>query len=159
MPEYPRPLVRPRRGINLIELLGALALSGILLAMGAPRLSSIRDKGAVRSAKQQLNSYLVAARSAAMRSGVAASFHVTGDTIWVTSESTTGASQSVAAPLVLSSASMPLTVTSPVTYVRFNSRGFATNLDGNKVFRVVRAGYSDSVCVSRLGNVSSLCGF
>lgn len=158
MPQNRRTVVRLRRGFNIIELLAALAFMSILLAMGAPKLLTLRDRGAVRSAKQQVSGYLQTARATAVREGTAATFHASGDTVWVTAESTGGATTVLGSPIPLAS-EFAVSLAAGSGTVRFNSRGFATNLAANQVFRVTRAGFSDSVCVSRLGTITSQCGF
>lgn len=157
MPQNRRTVVRLRRGFNIIELLAALAFMSILLAMGAPKLLTLRDRGAVRSAKQQVSGYLQTARATAVREGSAATFHASGDTVWVTAESG-GSTTVLGSPIPLSS-EFAVSLAAGAGTVRFNSRGFATNLAANQVFRVTRAGFSDSVCVSRLGTITSQCGF
>lgn len=157
MPETCRGAVRPRRGFNLIELLFALTLLGILLAFGAPRLATAREHAAVRSARQQVQGYLAAAREAARQRGSAAVFHVntSASSIWVVG---TPATDTIAARRSLAS-EFAVETSSNVSEVRFNSRGFATNLAGTGVIRVSRNGFTDSVCVSRLGAVTTRCGF
>ncbi|HEX6252307.1 MAG TPA: GspH/FimT family pseudopilin [Gemmatimonadaceae bacterium] len=150
-------MVRLRRGFNIIELLAALAFMSILLVMGAPKLLTLRDRGAVRSAKQQVSGYLQTARATALREGTPATFHASGDTVWVTAESG-GSTTVLGSPIPLAS-EFAVTLAAGSGTVRFNSRGFATNLAANQVFRVTRAGFSDSVCVSRLGTITSQCGF
>ncbi|HUF65468.1 MAG TPA: GspH/FimT family pseudopilin [Gemmatimonadaceae bacterium] len=158
MLENRRTVVRPRQGFNIIELLAALAFMSILLVIGAPKLLTLRDRGAVRSAKQQVSGYLAAARATAMREGTAASFHASGDTVWVSAENTAGGTAIVGSAIPLSS-EFAVSLAAGANTVRFNSRGFATNLAANQVFRVTRAGFSDSICVSRLGTITSQCGF
>lgn len=158
MLENRRTVVRQRQGFNIIELLAALAFMSLLLAIGAPKLLTLRDRGAVRSAKQQVAGYLVAARAAAMREGRAASFNASGDTVWVSLETATGPALVVGSPIPLSS-EYSVSLAAGSNTVRFNSRGFATNLVSNQVYRVTRSGFSDSVCVSRLGTITSQCGF
>lgn len=157
MPQNRRTVVRLRRGFNIIELLAALAFMSILLVMGAPKLLTLRDRGAVRSAKQQVSGYLQTARATALREGTPATFHASGDTVWVTAESG-GSTTVLGSPIPLAS-EFAVTLAAGSGTVRFNSRGFATNLAANQVFRVTRAGFSDSVCVSRLGTITSQCGF
>jgi Tfp pilus assembly protein FimT len=158
MLENRRTVVRPRQGFNIIELLASLAFMSLLLVIGAPKLLTLRDRGAVRSAKQQVTGYLAAARATAIREGRAATFHASGDTVWVSRENQAGTAIVVGSPIPLKS-EFAVSLSTGASTVRFNPRGFATNLASSRVFRVTRAGFSDSVCVSRLGTITSQCGF
>jgi prepilin-type N-terminal cleavage/methylation domain-containing protein len=156
MLETRRGGVRPRPGFNMIELLFALLLLGILFTFGAPRLAAAREHAAVRSARQQVQGYLQTARATAMQRGTPAIFHASSvaGSIWVVDNS----ADTVASKRSLAS-EYDVTLSSSVAEVRFNSRGFATNLAGNGVIKVTRNGYSDSLCVSRLGAITARCGF
>ena len=55
-----------RAGHTLIELVVALALMAILLSMAAPRLGTLRDRAAVRSATTEMAAILASARRSAM---------------------------------------------------------------------------------------------
>lgn len=133
----------------------ALVVMGILLGMLGPRLGSIRDRGAVRSGKQQVSAYLATARAAAIRRGRPATFHAASNSIWVTVGADT-----VGSRIALGDEySITLSSASAIDSVRFDARGFATNLPGTQIFRVTRGVYRDSVCVSRAGMIARRCGF
>ncbi len=58
-----------RRGASLLELLLALVVLAILLAIALPRLGAIGDAAALRAARSDLVTALDAARGAALRLG------------------------------------------------------------------------------------------
>ena len=143
-----------RRGFTFIELVVAVSLMGMLLAILGPRIGATRDRGAVRSAKQKVSAYLATTRAAAIRRGRPATFHASGGSIWVS----IGGTDTVAARISLGE-EYSVVFEATTDSVRFDARGFATNIPGTQVFRLRRAAYSDSVCVSRGGLIASRCGF
>lgn len=138
----------------MVELVVVVALMGILMAILGPRIGATRDRGAVRSAKQKVSAYLATTRAAAIRRGRPATFHATNGHVWVS----VGGTDTVAAPVSLSD-EYSVTFEATTDSVRFDARGFATNVPGTQVFRLTRSGYSDSVCVSRGGLIGARCGF
>lgn len=134
-----------------------MVVMGILAAVAMPKLTGIRRNAAVRSAKQQVGAYLATARSAAIRRGRPTTFHIDGNTIWITSERPGTPIDTVARPIPLDS-EYAVTLSAIVNTVRFDARGFPTNLAGRQVFGVAAGGFSDSVCISR-GGLVGRCGF
>lgn len=59
------------RGMTLIELLTVLAVTGVLVAMAAPRLAGGADRWLVREAREELVGLLYQARMEARRHGQA----------------------------------------------------------------------------------------
>jgi prepilin-type N-terminal cleavage/methylation domain-containing protein len=152
----PLDLFHGRRGFTFVEVLLVMALMGIILAIGVPKLANAQRHGTVRTSTQKVQSYLVTARLTAMRRGQPTTFHAIGNDIWITSETTAGVTDTVGRRISLGS-ELGVTLTADVPTVRFTSRGF-TDLNGRTMFRVARTGYADSVCVSRAGIVGR-CGF
>jgi hypothetical protein len=54
-------------------------------------------------------------------------------------------------------ASFGVSVTPSTDSILFDSRGMASNLAGSRVYVLTRNGLKDSVCVSRLGQISRNC--
>lgn len=142
----------------MVELIVTVSILGILVAMGLPELAKLRDRSAVRSAKQQVGAYLAIARAAAIRRGGTAQFHAADNRIWVTSAGNGTASDTVG-PAIPMHAEFSVVLAATADSIVFDARGVATNLMGTQTFRVARAGYSDSVCVSRGGMIGPRCGF
>lgn len=144
-----------RPGFTLIELMIAVVLMGIIAAIAAPRLASIRDKASVRAATQQVGAYVATARAAAIRRGMRANFKTRADTMWI--EIQQPGAPEIIAPRIPLSATFNVTMTSTTDSIVFDARGFAINLDGTKTFVVSRSSVRDSICVTRLGMVSPKC--
>lgn len=139
----------------MVELMIAVVVMGIIMAVGAPKLGGIRDRASVRSATQQIGAYVATTRAAAIRRGLRANFKIRSDTMWVEVQQPGGAE--VVAPPIPLSQTFNVTVTSPKDSIVFDSRGFAIYPAEMLKFIVRRASASDSTCVTRLGMISPKC--
>ena len=150
----PKPAVGDRRrgGFTFVELLIAISVAGILMAIVFPKLAPMRERGAVRSSKQLLESYLATARQTAIRRSAHATFHIEGNVAWVSVDNGT----KLVEPKADLSSQHGLVVSSPITSVTFNPRGLS-RLNGEQRIHLTRGALSDSVCISLLGTVGR-CG-
>ena len=139
----------------MVELMIAVVVMGIIMAVGAPKLNAIRDRAAVRSATQQVGAYVATARAAAIRRGMRANFKTKGDTMWI--EIQQPGAPEVIAPRIPLRETFNVSMTSTTDSIVFDARGFAVNLASTQKFVVTRALASDSTCVTRLGMVSPKC--
>jgi type II secretory pathway pseudopilin PulG len=139
----------------MVELMIAVVVMGIIMAVGAPKLNAIRDQAAVRSATQQVGAYVATARAAAIRRGMRANFKTQGDTMWI--EIQQPGAPEVIAPRIPLRETFNVTMTSTTDSIVFDARGFAVNLNSTQKFVVTRSSVSDSTCVTRLGMVSPKC--
>lgn len=140
----------------MVELMIAVAVMGIIMAVGMPKLGAIRDQASVRSATQQIGAYVATTRAAAIRRGMRANFKTRADTMWIEIQQP-GVPELIAPPIPLS-ATFNVTVTATgQDSIVFDARGFAANLPGTQKYVVSRAAARDSVCVTRLGMVSPGC--
>lgn len=139
----------------MIELMIAIVLMGIIMAVGAPKLGNIRDRASVRSATQQIGAYVATTRAAAIRRGMRANFKMSADTMWIEIQQP-GAPELIAPPIPLS-ATFNVTVTSLTDSIVFDARGFAIYPAATSKFVVARALARDSMCVTRLGMVTPKC--
>lgn len=133
----------------------AVVVMGMIMAIGAPKLASIRDEAAVRSAAQQIGAYVATARAAAIRRGLRANFKTRADTMWVEIQQP-GAPEAIVPRIPLSD-TFNVSVQSTADSITFDARGFAVGLNGTQTFTVTRAAARDSICVTRLGMVSRTC--
>jgi prepilin-type N-terminal cleavage/methylation domain-containing protein len=142
-----------RRGFSLAEILMCLVLVALITKLSLPKIVSMREKNAVRAAKLQLASQIATARNAAIRRSQKSTF------AWQSGEALakvgpTGTETVVGSRVRFTS--MRVTVT-PQENIEFDARGFATNLTARKVYRFTRNGVTDSMCVSRVGQISRYC--
>jgi prepilin-type N-terminal cleavage/methylation domain-containing protein len=145
--------MRNRRGFSMTEVLVVLVLIALIMKMSFPKIIAIRERNAVRAAKLQLVSQITTARAAAIRRSQPSTF------TWQSGEALakvgpTGTENVVSGRVRL--AAMQVTVT-PTDDIQFDPRGFATNLTARKVYRFTRNNYTDSLCVSKLGQISRYC--
>jgi type II secretory pathway pseudopilin PulG len=139
----------------MIELMIAVVLMGIIMAVGMPKIGAMRDRASVRSAKQQIGAYVATTRAAAIRRGMRANFKLSGDSMWIEIQQP-GAPEMIAPPVPLKE-TFNVDVTTLTDSIVFDARGFAISLGGTQTFVVTRAEASDSTCVTRLGMVSPTC--
>ena len=136
-----------RVGHTLIELAMALALIAILLSIAAPRLGTLRDRAAVRSATTELAAILASARRSAMlRSGSA---------MVIIDEDRSTASVIVGADTLLARAvgdelGVRLSATRDSVLYGPTGRGWGAS---NTSIVVTRGRWADTLFVSRLGRV------
>ncbi len=139
----------------MVELMIAIVLMGIIMAIGAPKLGSIRDRASVRSATQQIGAYVATARAAAIRRGMRANFKTRADTMWI--EIQQPGTPEIIAPRIPLRETFNVSMTSTTDSIVFDSRGFAIYPSVTSKFVVSRASAKDSTCVTRLGMVSPKC--
>ena len=151
---------RARRGFSIAELLVVLIVSGVVMRIAVPRFAAMRDRMALRSAKQQMAAYLVTTRAAAIRRSTTAVFSVQNSTISAKVTLPTGAQSSLGGTVPLVSA-RGVTVSpggsSTADLISYDSRGMA-NLGNTRVYVLTRNSKKDSICVSRLGLIAQYCG-
>lgn len=139
----------------MVELMIAVVVMGIIMAVGAPKLGAVRDRASVRSATQQVGAYVATARAAAIRRGMRSNFKVRADTMWIEIQQP-GAPEMVAPPIPLRE-TFNVNMTTTTDSIVFDSRGFAIYPSATSKFVVTRSAASDSTCVTRLGMISPGC--
>lgn len=152
---------RARRGFSIVELLVVLIVSGVVMRMALPRFAAMRDRMALRSAKQQIAAYLVTARAAAIGRSTTTVFSMQNSTISARAKLPNGTQSSLGGTVPLVSA-RGVTVspggTSTADTIAYDSRGMAAGLSATKVYVLTRNSKKDSICVSRLGLIAQYCG-
>jgi prepilin-type N-terminal cleavage/methylation domain-containing protein len=153
--------LRSRRGFSLIETMVVLVIAGIAMAISLPKFAAMRDRVAVRSAKQQFSSYLATARAAAIRQSQSGQFHANSNTIWSTVDQPDGTNINVSKAVSLRTArgvNVTLGGSPPSNdVIQFDSRGMSM-AGGARTYLFTRNGVKDSICVSRLGLIALACG-
>jgi Tfp pilus assembly protein FimT len=147
------------RGFTLIELLIICSIMSILSLVSLPKITAALGKLGVRSAKQEVASYLVQARALAIQNGRAACFIRNGNRIQVALDCGNGAFTPISDQDLHTLHGVTLS-TRPVgrDTVRFDPRGL---LVGNPGFVAVvtRDAVRDSVCMVGLGRIGTdACG-
>ena len=139
-----------------------LVIAGIVMSISLPKFASMRDRMSVRSAKQQLSSYLATARAAAIRQSQSGHFHANNNTIWSAVNQPNGTNINVSRAVSLRTArgvTLTLGGSAPnQDSIVFDSRGMGDAAGGARTYVLTRNGVKDSVCVSRLGLIALTCG-
>jgi Tfp pilus assembly protein FimT len=147
------------RGFTLIELLIICSIISILSLVSLPKVSSAISKLGVGSAKQEVASYLAQARALAIQNGRAARFIRTGSKVTVALES--GGQLVPLAGVSDYARDYKVSLETYPDTIRFDPRGFASGITaaaGYQYIRLTRGALRDSVCVSRLGRITSRGG-
>ena len=154
-PLTPALVVAGARGFTLIEMLIVVLLMGLLTAIAYPHTSGVRASAALRAARVQFVASLATARAAAVRFGRPAQLKRTGNSLQVLADTGgTGSFLSLSLPVALDT-QFSVTLSATVDSVVFGPRGLATNLPTSGAqFALVRGSVSDSVCLTRLGEVA-----
>lgn len=144
-----------RRGFTMIEVLIAVAIVAILVAVVVPKIGEISAKAALRSARMELTTAFAAGRSAAFQKGKTATLTLASNTANVTVLSGLNANAvQVFGPIRFNSA-FKVTVSaiaSAPTTVFFDARGLVTPaVAGISKYQLVRGTYADTVCISAAG--------
>jgi prepilin-type N-terminal cleavage/methylation domain-containing protein len=143
--QSPRPC--RRRGFTLIETVVVLVISVALLSIAVPRLSSLRDASAVRSAMTDLGSTFAAARQTAVtrRTLVAVVLDTAAGDVILRSQGQTLLRHGLRTAYGVS-------VGSDRDSAVYDPRGLGYGLS-NLSITIRRGNFSDTLTMSRLGRV------
>jgi prepilin-type N-terminal cleavage/methylation domain-containing protein len=147
------------RGFTVIELLIVCSIISILSLVSLPKITAVLGKLGVRSAKQEIASYLVQARAVAIQNGRAARFIRSGNAIRIMLDDGNGGLTRIGDQDLYTLHGVTLS-TKPVgrDTVLFDPRGLVVGNPGF-VAVVTRDALRDSVCVVGLGRVATdRCG-
>lgn len=148
-------VTRVRRGFSLLELMAVIVLAAVIAMVAVPKVRAVQRGAGISSAKLQLRTYLVTARTTAIRRGGTARLVRTGNTLKVTVDSS--AMQATVIRAFDFNRAYSVLLSGTVDSVVYGPRGLATNLgsNGEKFYIIadsMRVGRGrDSVCVTRLG--------
>jgi Tfp pilus assembly protein FimT len=142
-------------GVTLVEMLIVFVLIGIITAISLPKLANSTDVLAVRSARQEIASYISQARAVSIQTGRVARFVRNGNVIQLMVTSTTGVTTLFASQNLGSGNGVTLAA-SPSDTISFDPRGVLLSgaSTSSPKIRVSRNGVQDSVCVVGWGKVS-----
>lgn len=142
-------------GVTLVEMVIVFVLIGIITAISLPKLADSTDVLAVRSARQEIASYISQARAVSIQTGRVARFVRNGNVIQLMVTSTTGVTTLFASQNLGSGNGVTLAA-SPSDTISFDPRGVLLSgaSTSSPKIRVSRNGVQDSVCVVGWGKVS-----
>jgi prepilin-type N-terminal cleavage/methylation domain-containing protein len=138
-----------RRGFSLAELAVVMAITGLLLLIGLPRVAGVLDRIAVNRAASEVTTTIAVARSRAVAYAIRTRVVIRSDSLVV---DTLGASGWAGWRAWTGPADhgVALTVSNPV--VVFSGSGLAWGLSNTRV-ALRRGSHAETVTVSRVGRV------
>lgn len=143
-----------RKGFSLIELLFALILIAVIMAIGFPRLRNSLEKQNIRNSKALLGTLATTARSTAVQRGCNATLNMTADSVWVTACGVNPpAAVSAVGTKKLVGSEFGVTLVPSTASVIYDPRGIRTSFQSTSV-RIVGAHYADSVIINEVGKVT-----
>lgn len=144
-----------RTGFTLIELMIVIVMIGALLGLTMPKLNKIDARAGTGSAAQSIAAQLATARAAAIATGYASRFTLSGNAIAIATSDSLGTYTQLGRSIDLSEYGVTVTA-SPASNVEFDPRGFASGITAMQRF-IIDAGAvgvpKDTVCVARIGLV------
>lgn len=162
-PPATTPFAGRRRGFTLVELVLVLVIVSIVSAIALPKIGAMRDRGAVRSARQQVSSLLATARATAIRQGQSAQLRFANNTAWVTATPIGGGTpvpvggRAAFTPLGVDAAGFAADAES--VSILYDLRGMAQGLTATRKLTFTRNRARDSLCISRVGLIAPSCAF
>ncbi len=147
------------RGFTLIEMMVVIAITGLLLASGAPMVAEMRANSQIRGVAEQVRDGLNTARMEAIRRNTTINF-VPNGTGWSVVAPAVGATAAVTlvtrTPYAAESAfaATPNT-TQATTPIAFNGSGRITTAVPSNVY-TIQVTQPDGTCVAAGGNVRCL---
>jgi prepilin-type N-terminal cleavage/methylation domain-containing protein len=145
-------MLRSRYGYTVAEMIVVLIIFGVVTALSIPRLHAAQSSAGLRSARTQTAIFLAQAHALAIQRGREAHFVRSGNVVSVTVDSS-GTQVIYGRPHDLSSEHGVTIPTTTQDTIKFDARGFATNISTTAKFVVTRDGMRDSVCVAKIGKI------
>ena len=147
--------VLARGGYTIVELLVVLSLTAIMLRIGVSRLNKVVIESSTKSAAVVMESYLGAARAAAIRRAQAVTFRRSGHSIVVTAPAlTTAGVDTIMRPMDLYRVYTVSVSASGTDTVSYTSKGQSSlRDDGTAQFVLARGVARDTVCINDIGSV------
>jgi type IV fimbrial biogenesis protein FimT len=138
-------------GFSLVEMMIAIAVAGLLIAMALPKLRDTVAARDVKSARSALANLYARARINALQTRKSTTINFSTTDAWVTMPLTGTALDTIGAPAQLSSM-FGVTVDPSVSAITVMPTGLA-NMSTAAVIRVSRSGKTDSVTISGYGRI------
>ena len=146
-----------RRGFSLTEVIVVLGVIATLTFTLLPRITELKTRSQLRSARQELSAAFASARAAAIQKGKVATLTLDASSATVTVRNgLTGTTITIFGPIrfdILAGATLGAVSSSPLS-IQFDQRGSITPASANVLkYRLSRDRYADTVCVSAVGLV------
>ena len=140
---------RARPGFTVIELLTVITIIGVVVAIAAPKMGKINRTADLRSSRDHLAAHIATARHIAIQRSTTTRMQRAGNMVWV--ETITPAGVTLSRDTLDLYAMFGTSISSTVTQIRFDPRGFSTGGAPRKFVIKSGADLKDSVCVTGMG--------
>ncbi len=151
------PHFQSRSGFSLIELLTVVTIVSGIALLAAPRFTTLSERSALRSARQQVESAIATARASAIQKGRESTFWVQGNRIGVRTVINDAGATTNTLPGIPLDSSLGITLSlagGADTALVFSPRGFVTpRLTAIARYRFTIGSRTDSTCISSVGQV------
>ncbi len=145
-----------RRGFTLIEMLVALSVVALVMAIGLPRMQAMFGRSNVRSSRSAVITTLQQAKTAAINTGQVVTVHFDegGDRVWADYTPAGGGPVVVGGVRQLGTQYGVAVRTLPASNAtfRFDPRGLGMDADVSVLLQ--RGSFQDSVEIARFGRIS-----
>jgi prepilin-type N-terminal cleavage/methylation domain-containing protein len=143
-----RPL--PRAGFSLLEMMIAVTISGLMLAIVMPRVQGATTGLDVRGARVAITNLYARARVTAIQTRRTTTLNLSGSSVWITSPRLAGGLDTLGAVTNLTTEyGVAVTASGNVTILPTGLVNAGTPV----VIKVTRSGKSDSVTISGYGRL------
>lgn len=149
MPMRPERL-RPQAGFSLVEMLIAITVAGLMLAIAMPRIRETLVSRDVKSARAVLANMYARARVNALQTRKSSTIHFSGTKVWVTAPLDVGL-DTVGAVVDLTTM-YGVTINASVGTITVLPTGLS-NMAALATIKVSRSGKADSVMISGYGRL------
>lgn len=140
----------PRAGFSLVEMLIALSVAGLMMALALPRLRDGLVTRDIKSARAAVANMFARARVNALQTRKTTTVNFSGTSVWVTMP--LGAGLDTVGALVNLTNAYGVDVTASAPTISLLPTGLA-NMAMPVTVRVTRSGKSDSVTISGYGRL------
>ncbi len=149
MPMRPERL-RPQAGFSLVEMMIAITVSGLMLALAMPRIRDTLVTRDVKSARSALANMYARARVNALQTRRSSTIHFSGNEVWVTAP--VGAGLDTVGAVVNLTTLYGVSITASVGTITVLATGLS-NMAAVATIKVSRSGKADSVMISGYGRL------
>jgi len=140
----------PRAGFSLVEMMIAITVVGLMLAMAMPKIRDGQVSRDVKSARVALANMYARARVKALQSRKSTTIRFSGNSVWITVPRGAGLDTVGAVANLTTGYGVAITASTPTITIMPTG---LSNMAATATIKVSRSGKSDSVMISGYGRL------